>query len=472
MKNSVDIYAEIDLKTGEVEELFNADGPPTAERIAAIEAKNAEIEALEVEAKAAEAQEAKMAEIRQKTAARRQSLDTPELPTRFSTGSPQSGHEKAARFVAGRIEHVEAEADKTKSLADQVRCITIALCPQLAAAKFGGFDGQLKAMERLEKVYGSVQSKTMTEGSGTAGGYTVAPQYNTELFKLMAEMSIVRPYANVKSIPGREAFFPMLNQTNSSAPTNGTNYAGGAYLSWTGEAQAESVTAEPNFKQVHLVTNELTALAQISRTLLSDSFLSIDAELRSIFATAVSSEEDLQFLTGDGASKPKGVTTSNALISVTRTTSNLFKLADAANMMGRMMADGRPRSVWVMGNDLFPQVVQLVDASGRVTYIPNVGSGYDRANLAAQLVLFGRPILFTEKTAALGSANDVMLCDFSRYIIADSGSLEIAVSDQYAFNKNVLTYRVIKRVDGRAQLDNPFTPRKGSTLSPFVGLAV
>src|SRR5262249_34974357 len=107
----------------------------------------------------------------------------------------------------------------------------------------------------------------------------------------------------------------------------------------------------------------------------------------------------------------------------------------------------------------------------RVTYLPNVGSGYGEAKIAqTNLVLFGRPVLFTEKLNALGTQGDVLLADFSYYIAADTGTLEIAVSDQYAFNTNQLTFRVLKRVDGRPQLDAAFTQQNNNTLSPFVVL--
>jgi hypothetical protein len=128
-------------------------------------------------------------------------------------------------------------------------------------------------------------------------------------------------------------------------------------------------------------------------------------------------------------------------------------------MMGAMMPQsGRSR----LGHDqaLFAQLVQLVDASGRVTYIPNVGSGYGdaEARQMGQLLLFGRPVLFTEKLPALGTAGDVLLCDFSKYIVADTGTLEIAASDQYAFNTNQITFRIIQRVDGQPRS----TPRSPS----------
>lgn len=368
--------------------------------------------------------------------------------------------------------------DKTKSFADQLRTICIAQVPDVAMMFQREDDGgpigaQKRAADRLHKVYSSKfntwESKAaLAESSGVTGGYTVQPEYGQELLALAAEESIVRPYANVKTLPAKEALYPMLNQTGGT-PTQGTNYAGGAYMSWGLEAQTIGETAEPNFKQVHVSTNELSGLALISKTLLDDSFLAMDAELRGVFSVAISYEEDFQFLQGNGTGKPLGVLNSNAKQTVTRTTASQFVLKDAATMMAKVLPRSRSRSVWIMESLLFSELVQLVDASGRVTYVPNVGTGYGEAKLAtAQLVLFGRPVIFTEKLNVLGTSGDVLLADFGYYIVGDTGTLEIAVSDQYKFANRQIAFRIMKRVDGRPQLDAPFSQQNGNTVSPFV----
>jgi HK97 family phage major capsid protein len=372
--------------------------------------------------------------------------------------------ERARRL---RIDPGEAEADKTKSFADFVKCVVVAGCAQLYPGQQGA------ANERLVNVYKSVfrnsEQKDLAEGSGATGGYTVAPTYGTELLRLAAERSIVRPYANKKTLPAREAYYPMLNQT--FVPTGGASaYYGGVSMSWTGEAQPRPAT-EPAFKQVHVVTHELSGLCKISRTLMSDSMIAMETELRSLFGDAIAYAEDMAFINGDGNAKPRGVTSADATITVAaRATASQFKLADAAAMMGAMLSTSRTRARWVMNNTLFAYLVTLANSSGGPVYLANTGTGYGDANLAGpNLLLFGRPVDFTERVNALGTAGDVILADWSKYIVADTGGLEIAASDQYAFNTNQITFRVIQRVDGQPQLDAPFTQQDGTTqLSPFV----
>lgn len=396
----------------------------------------------------------------------------------FAAGAAEVESKAAASLSAAsapsdprrlRVDPGEQQADREMGFADFLKQIIMVGCPNVCPGK------QAEANERLVKVYrsslNSWERKDLAEGSGTTGGYTVAPLYASELLKLAAEESIVRPYANVKTLPAREAYYPMLNQTFT--PSGGASaYYGGVSMSWTAEAQPRPAT-EPNFKEVHIVTHELAGLCKISRTLMSDSMIAMESELKGLFAGAISYAEDVAFLNGDGNAKPRGVLQSSALVVYpTRSGANKFALADAANMMGAMIPQSRPKSVWVMVNNLFSQLVQLADSTGRVTYIPNVGSGYGEAKLAmGQLLLFGRPVLFTERLNTLGTQGDVLLADFSKYIVADTGSLEIAASDQYAFNTNQITFRVIKRTDGQPQVDGPITQQDGVTqISPFVTL--
>jgi hypothetical protein len=134
----------------------------------------------------------------------------------------------------------------------------------------------------------------------------------------------------------------MLNQTFT--PTGGASaYYGGVSMSWTGEAQARPAT-EPNFKQVHVVTNELAGLCKISRTLMSDSMLAMEAELKALFAGAIAYAEDIRLPERRRQRQAQGrapVRRHHHLRQPRH--GEPFKLADAANMMGAMLPQSRPR---------------------------------------------------------------------------------------------------------------------------------
>jgi HK97 family phage major capsid protein len=87
-------------------------------------------------------------------------------------------------------------------------------------------------------------------------------------------------------------------------------------------------------------------------------------------------------------------------------------------------------------------------------------------------MLAGLPLFVTEKLPALGTAGDIMLCDWSQYLIGDRQQLEVAFSEHVAFLNNQTVWRFVNRVGGMPWLKDKVTLQDAtSTLSPFVGLA-
>jgi HK97 family phage major capsid protein len=86
------------------------------------------------------------------------------------------------------------------------------------------------------------------------------------------------------------------------------------------------------------------------------------------------------------------------------------------------------------------------------------------------MTILGRPVIFTEKTSALGTTGDINFVDLSYYLIGDRQQVRVDSSEHFLFQNNQVAYRLIERVDGRPWLQSALTPHNGSsnTLSPFV----
>jgi len=83
----------------------------------------------------------------------------------------------------------------------------------------------------------------------------------------------------------------------------------------------------------------------------------------------------------------------------------------------------------------------------------------------------GRPLLFTEKCQALGTAGDIALCDFSQYAIGQRGGTKTAMSIHVGFIFDKTAFRFVLRYDGQPTWLTTLTPRRGTnTLSPFIVL--
>ncbi len=298
---------------------------------------------------------------------------------------------------------------------------------------------------------------------GTVGGYTVPTQFLPTLLSAAAEQSVVRPRATVVPMTSRSIQIPYLDVTN--VPTAGdTAYFGGLVGRWTEEATTLNET-EPAFRQLELVAHELSGYSLMSNALLADNAVGLEALLVRMFGGAIAWFEDYAFLRGDGVGKPLGVSGAAAAIAVNRANSNKFQLADAGIMLGKLLPGWSPSTTcWVIHPSVIPQMVQMVSTAAGVGWLDNL-----RDKLPMQLL--GLPVAISEKLVALGTAKDVLLCDFKHYVVGDRQEIEIAYSEHFKFTNNQGTWRFVCRVDGQPWLRQAVTLSDAtSTVSPYVYL--
>ena len=109
---------------------------------------------------------------------------------------------------------------------------------------------------------------------------------------------------------------------------------------------------------------------------------------------------------------------------------------------------------------------QTVGTGGNAVFLPGGGASSEPFS-----TLFGRPVIPVEQCATLGDVGDIVLADFSQYLLADK-PLETALSMHVRFLYDEQTFRIVYRVDGQPMWSSALTPAKGTaTLSPFVTLA-
>ena len=85
--------------------------------------------------------------------------------------------------------------------------------------------------------------------------------------------------------------------------------------------------------------------------------------------------------------------------------------------------------------------------------------------------MLGIDVVQTEKTASLGSQGDILLADFSQYIVGLQKEITLDRSAHVGFTSDLMTWRAIVRADGAGGWTAAYTPKTGSTLSWAVTLA-
>ena len=323
-----------------------------------------------------------------------------------------------------------------------------------------------RTLERKYQSYPTEGKSALNTAVGTQGGYLVPGEFLDRLQTLASEDAVVRPRATIIPMESRSVQVPCLDVTGK--PTAGDSaFLGGIVARWTEEGGTINET-EPLFRQVELTARELSGYSRVSNSLVADSAIGLEQLLLTLFGRAIAWHEDHAFLRGDGVGKPLGILNSGALVSVSRSAANAFALADASAMLARLLPGwSTATTVWAMHPTVAGKLFQMT-ASG-------AGSSniyLDNARTKPAMVLFGIPVVVTEKLPALNSAGDVVLADLRHYLIGDRRQVEIAYSEHVAFTSNQGAWRFVARVDGQPWLRAPITlADASSTLSPFITLA-
>jgi HK97 family phage major capsid protein len=177
--------------------------------------------------------------------------------------------------------------------------------------------------------------------------------------------------------------------------------------------------------------------------------------------------EDLVALTGNGVAKPLGIQNCPGALFANRSLANQISYDDIINMQTQFLPEALSRAVWVITQDALPQIAQLQDPAGRYIYI-----GGD-ATRGIPTTLNGIPVHFTGKTPAMGNKGDVMLVDFTYYLIKDGSGPFVSASEHVLFRQNKTIIKIVWNVDGKGWVDQPLTLENGTAkVSPYVILDV
>ncbi len=298
---------------------------------------------------------------------------------------------------------------------------------------------------------------SMTPGSG--GGYAVPVQFRETLLQLGAESSIVRPLATVLPAgdpPDAEITMPALAQGDAGV-------FGGVELQWIGEGELKPETSA-SLREIKLEPQEVAGHTVITDKLLRN-WATASTYIEALFNGARAAGEDYAFLRGDGNAKPKGVTNGAGTIAVNRKTAGKFQFDDVVKMYAALVPEAVPGAIWVINQSLMPQVAALKDESNNTIFI--------RGDITRGMpsTLMGLPVRFTGRTPVAGTKGDVILANFSYYLIKDGSGPFVAASEHVLFRQNKTVIKCFWNVDGQGWVNQPLLLEDGSTkVSPYVVL--
>jgi HK97 family phage major capsid protein len=295
------------------------------------------------------------------------------------------------------------------------------------------------------------------------GGFLIAPEFVPMLIERMYNVGQV--LSRCSEVPVSSSNSLRFAQFDESSRANGSRL-GGVRAYWADEAAA-ATASKPKFQLSELTMHKLICLVYTTDEIARDA-ASLEVFTRQGFATEMAFTLENAIVTGSGTNQPLGILNSNALIKIAKENNQTAATVNGSNVVNavtRLWAASRPNAVWLCNGELLSQLQALtvVAAGGserRLYHFAEGGETFDR--------LAGFPLLPSEYCPTVGSVGDLILADFSRYIVAmREQRAEVSIHVNFLSDEQV--FKFVMRVDGQPIDRSAVTPLNGTlSTSPFV----
>lgn len=330
-----------------------------------------------------------------------------------------------------------------------------------AAIPGGSLDGRLIPSERA--------ASGLSEGVGADGGFLVQTDFAVTLMEKAIEAGQIASLVDSVPVSGNGL---IVNQWQDYDRRDGYQF-GGVQAYWDNEAD-EMTGSKPKFAQMEWKLKKLTGLCYATDEMLED-YSAMGSIIEKAFRSVFGFKLDKAILVGSGTGQPLGFRNSPCVIAQAAEGSGngagTFIAANAIKMFSRLNASVRKDAVWVINQDVEPQLYTMFiptgSNSGYPLYVPSGGmNGYPYGTL------LGRKVIISEHAKSVGTIGDVMLMAPSEYLLITKGGIKQDVSIHVRFLFNEQAFRFILRIDGQPKWSTTVTANEGSnTTSPFVQLA-
>lgn len=299
------------------------------------------------------------------------------------------------------------------------------------------------------------------EGSGGDGGFAIAPQFSSEIWRLsLGEDSLLPLTENTELSTSNSMIFPK----DESTPWGST----GIQVYWQAEASS-GTPSKPVLGQEAMVLHKLMALVPVTDELLADS-AAIGSYLSATAPERITYKANEAILFGDGVGKPLGMLANpgaagSACILQAKDgaqAANTISNSNLSNMVSRLFAGQLKNAIWLANPDTVP-LLEAITVGNFPVFLPsqNVAS-------ATYGMLKGRPLVLSEHANAASAQGDINLVSLKGYrTITKAGGLQTATSMHLYFDADLMAFRFIFRMNGKPILSKPVTPPKGNNTRSY-----
>lgn len=299
------------------------------------------------------------------------------------------------------------------------------------------------------------------------GGFAVPPDFRSAIIKTIQAEDSLLGMTDMQQTSGNALTLPL----DHVSPWDSSS---GVQFYWVGEGQPIT-QSKPKLAQLETKVHKLAALVPITEELIQDA-PALTSWLNSKVPDKLTSVINDVLITGDGVAKPLGMMNAACKVVVAKEsgqTADTVVAANVMNMWSRAYGRMRKDAVWLINQDVEPELQKMVMPAtqpGYPVYIPPGG-----LSAAPYATLYGRPVYTFESCQELGVEGDIMLVIPNQYLsVMKTGpsGLRTDVSIHLYFDSDTTAFRFVIRIGGQSYWPSAIA-RKNSTktLSPIITLA-
>ena len=351
--------------------------------------------------------------------------------------------------TAEKVDRINRAVDQTKARLDELSLKTRR--PQFetgdtAAPAAREHKQAFEAYVRKGETQGlfDIETKSMSVGSGTDGGYLVPSETETEIGRRLSAASPIRAISAIRQVSTSVYKKPLAIT--------------GAVTGWVGETAARTETAAPTLAELQFPAMELYAMPAATQSLLDDAAVNLDQWIADEVQQAFAEQESTAFVTGNGTNKPKGFLSYTNVADASWSWGNLGYVATgvagafpASNPSDKLIdlaytpkSGYRQNANWVMNRKTQGAIRKFKDVNGDYLWQP-------AASADGKATLLNFPVVESEDMPDIATDSFALAFgDFARgYLVVDRVGVRV-LRDPYSSKPYVLFYTT-KRVGGGVQ---------------------
>ncbi|MFT3797172.1 phage major capsid protein [Microbacterium sp.] len=214
-------------------------------------------------------------------------------------------------------------------------------------------------------------------------------------------------------------------------------------------------TSDPTFGRLTLNAYKYGFMLQVSHELANDAGFDLEGFISTQVGMAIGNGFGVHAITGDGTGKPTGILT-GATVGITGPTgtSTSFGNQSTAGQGGDLLIDlaaslAEPyqrskAAAWLMRGTTLAAIKKLKTSQGDYVFNSDVIPGSGSAG-----TILGKPVYIDPNMPAIApNATSVLFGDISRYWVRQVASIRLDRSEHVGFDRDLITYRGLARIDG------------------------